>query len=246
MRYLLLAFLVLLCIGAHAQEINGFVNDYAEVLAPAQEAELESILKTLYEQKTAEYAVVTINSLEGRDIEGYAYDLAEGKLGEEDKNNGLLLLVAVKDRKYRFEVGRGLEPILPDITVGRIGRQYLVPNFKEQNYSQGIIEASRAVQATLSGNNESSYFVSGESAPINLFEGLSMAMTLLIALTIIVLFIVAITRKAKSMKGETSDYFIAAWALGQMMGKGRSGGFGGGFGGFGGGSFGGGGASGGW
>jgi len=107
-----------------AVSIEGYVNDYANILS-SESSEIESILKSLHTQGSAEFAIVTINSLEGRDIDGYAFELAEGKLGDKEKNNGLLLLVSLEDRKYRFEVGRGLEPVLPDIIVGRIGRIFL-------------------------------------------------------------------------------------------------------------------------
>ena len=106
-----------------AQEIEDktFVNDYADIINPEEEIELNSVLNNLYEKDIAEFAVVTIKSLEGKDIESYSLNLAQEVLGDE-KNNGLLLLVSLEDKKYRFEVGRGLEAILNDAKVGRIGR----------------------------------------------------------------------------------------------------------------------------
>ncbi len=114
---LLLALMVSLVIAQSAEniQIKGFVNDYANIISPDYKSKIEGALTQLYDSKAAEFSIVTIESLEGKDIESYALNVAQGKLGDKEKNNGLLLLVAVKDRKYRFEVGRGLEPILNDV-----------------------------------------------------------------------------------------------------------------------------------
>src|SRR3989338_5150308 len=81
-------------------QITGFINDYANIISPEQKLQIEPILKGLYDDNIAEFSIVTINNLEGRDIEGYTLELAQGKLGDTEKNNGLLLLVSLQDRKY--------------------------------------------------------------------------------------------------------------------------------------------------
>jgi len=253
-KSLLLLLLVLLPI-AYSQEvkIDYFVNDYANLLTFEQKADIEPILKEIYDSKKAEYAIVIINSLNGEDIEGYSYKLAEGNLGDKEKNNGLLLLIAVDDRKYRFEVGRGLEPIMPDIITGRIGRDYLTPNFRNGDYATGIKEASLAVKAVLFNNTESGYYVNNEISQIDLDAIFTVSTIIFIIIVIFfVIIIVSIIKAAKNGVGKKrnpEDYFFAGWILGELMkgGKGGSGGgFSGGGGGFGGGSFGGGGSSGGW
>jgi uncharacterized protein len=230
---------------AQQPKIEYFVNDYANLLTSEQKAEIEPILKEIYDSGKAEYAIVIINTLNGEDIEGYSYKLAEGNLGNKEKNNGLLLLIAVQDRKYRFEVGRGLEPELPDIIMGRIGRNYLEPNFKQGNYANGITEASLAISDILLNRTDPNSFEFNYANEIRMDDYIP---TFVIALVIFIFFIFLITRSSKNRKD--GDYFFAGWILGEMMkgGKGGSGGFsgGGGFGGFGGGSFGGGGSSGGW
>lgn len=240
--------LLLLLPSVSAQAIQGHVNDYANVIGPAQEQQIEQVGKQLKDAGLAEYAVVTINSLEGQDIVSYAIELAEGNLGDTEKDNGLLLLVAIEDRKYRFEVGRGLEEDIPDSLAGRIGRDELVPNFRNQDYGLGILEASKAIQARLTNQTESEYYpqatqraIPPQTAAGMLFFGL------LILIAIISIY--GFSKKRRGASNNDSDYFVAAWALGHMMGRGRGpGGFGGGSfgGGFGGGSFGGGGAGGGW
>lgn len=218
---------LILCALVSAQTITTFITDNANILEPSEESQLESILSNLKDKGAAQYAVVTIQSLEGRDIQGAAFEMANGVLGEEGKNNGLLLLVAVDDREYRFEVGRGLEPILPDIVVGRIGRDYLVPHFREGNYGAGIIESSKAIEARLLGANESEYYVTEEPD-----EGVPWWVILLIVIMVIII-ITSIILSVLPGGGYKS--------YGGRFGGGRSGGFGGGIGGFsGGGSFGGG------
>lgn len=227
---------LLLALSVTAVSIDGLVNDEANVLTKDEERELEGVLRPLYDAGVAQYAVVTVPSLEGRDVEGYAFDLAEGVLGEREKNNGLLLLVAIEDRKYRFEVGRGLEPVLPDIVVGRIGREFLVPHFREGNYAAGILEASRAVSAKVQNETESSYYVAET-------QGRPNAAVFLLSFLLVIIIIGVIFSALAGGGRSDGDYFLTAWAASQMM---RGGGVGGGFGGFGGGGFGGGGASGGW
>lgn len=221
--------LLLLCIAASALEITDFIHDNADLLTATEEQELRTILTELYDTGQAQYAVVTIDTLDDKDITGYAWELAEGVLGEEGKNNGLLLLVALEERQYRFEVGRGLEPTLPDGKIGRIGRTYLVPHFKEENYGTGIIEASKAIHAVLAQDTASAYYVETPTTNTHLWW----AAFILLTLMIIISYIGA--RGGRS----SNDYFIAA-GMASTMYRGS------GFGGFGGGSFGGGGAGGSW
>ncbi len=221
-------------------KITYFVNDYAGIIDDSTELELEGILKDIYDSGVAEYAIVTVPSLEGRSIEEYSLSLAQGNLGDSVKNNGLLLFIAVEDRKYRFEVGRGLEGDLNDAKVGRIARAFIVPSFKVENYNQGILDASYAVAAELSDNVSSPYYVKEES----FFEKNEVLISILILM--ILINILGSIGKAKQ-KGKYFSAASNAAILYTSFGKGGfggSGGFGGG--GFGGGGFGGGGSSGGW
>ncbi|HLF54590.1 MAG TPA: TPM domain-containing protein [Candidatus Nanoarchaeia archaeon] len=231
--YIILA--AALVTSAHALS---FVNDDVGVLSAQETSELTGILQSMYDSGSAQYAVVIVKSLEGRDIEGYAFELAENTLGSKEKNNGLVLLVAIDDRAYRFEVGRGLEPVLPDILAGRIGRDYLMPYLKEGKYGQGIIEASKAVRATIMGDSASEYYV----VPNARSNALSPFVSLL-ALLFFFMVIGFVFSRGRRHRSDDS-YFLAGMMLGGMMRRGP-GGFGGRPG-FGGGSFGGGGASGGW
>ena len=108
------------------------------------------MLKDLEAETTAQMVVLTINSLEGEPIESFSHQTAvKWGIGQKGKDNGVLLTVAVKDHKYRFEVGYGLESTLPDSLMGSIGRQYLVPNFRKGDYAGGILAAVTEVISKL-------------------------------------------------------------------------------------------------
>jgi uncharacterized protein len=118
---------------------DGYVNDFASVLTDADETYLEEYLRTLERDTSAELAVVTVQSLNGVTIEEYANRLfAEWGIGKDDRDNGVLLLVAVGDKAVRIEVGYGLEPILPDGLAGEIIRSDMLPEFRAGNLRRGI------------------------------------------------------------------------------------------------------------
>lgn len=123
-----------------------YVVDLAGIIRDDVEAQLNTYLKELEQKTTAQVVVLTVQSLNGEDIEGFSLRIAEKwKLGQKGKDNGLLITVALQDRKYRFETGYGLEGILPDSLLGSIGRQYFIPYFRKGDYSTGIFNATLAV-----------------------------------------------------------------------------------------------------
>ena len=136
----LAVFFVVLSVCALAENINdiraqGYVTDLAGVINPETRQKIE-LLATEVEQKTgAQIAVVTVNSLEGRTREDYAVELYKHlAIGSKKNNNGVLILIAPKERQYRVEVGYGLEPVINDARAGDIGRQ-MVPDLRRGDYS---------------------------------------------------------------------------------------------------------------
>ena len=116
-----------------------FVSDYAQVLTSPQAQQLEAVITELEQKTSAEVSVVTVNSLDGADIESFAMELfKKWGIGKKDKNNGVLILVALQDREVRIEVGYGLEGILPDGKCGSIIREVMTPAFKNGDYAQGL------------------------------------------------------------------------------------------------------------
>ncbi len=119
--------------GPNFPEYQGFVNDYAGLLSPAVKTQLDAKLSQLEKDTTAEVAVVTVKSLEGDSVDDYAVRLFEKwKIGKKDKDNGVLFLVALDDRKMRIEVGYGLEPLITDGRAGRIRDNDVIPRFKDR------------------------------------------------------------------------------------------------------------------
>jgi uncharacterized protein len=130
------------------------VNDFAGILSPADKPALEERCRQLRQKTGAQLAVVVVKSLEGGQIDDFAVKLfARWGIGEKGKKNGILLLVAIQDRKARIEVGYGLEPILPDALAGRILNEQLFPAFRQQRYADGL-NAAVARIAELVERNE--------------------------------------------------------------------------------------------
>jgi len=128
-----------------------YVTDNANVIDPATKERLATILNRLKERADIEFAVVTVPTTGDEDIFDYSLKLARGwGIGsKEGEKNGLLLVVAVNDRKWRVQVSRHLEGDMPDGLVGEIARQRLVPQFRQNNYGQGVGDFVQAVVATL-------------------------------------------------------------------------------------------------
>jgi uncharacterized protein len=220
---------------------QGWVNDYAQVLDARVRLQLNQLLIRLNEATGAEIAVLTVPSLDGRDIETYATDTYRAwGIGKKGKDNGVLILVALEEREVRIETGYGLEAILPDGKCGEIIRESMIPQFKTGDFARGLIAGSLAVARIVAEDAGTSLEQLGASAPARRSAGrrgpLGMIFPILI---MIVLFPIA-----------RRNPFLFFLLLAGMSGGGRGGwnggGFGGGGGGFGGGLSGGGGASGRW
>jgi uncharacterized protein len=228
-----------------------YVVDLAGIINDDVEYKLNGYLQELEQKTTAQFIILTIQSLEGESLEELAITTAHDtwKLGQRGKDNGLLLLVSLDDRKYRFEVGYGLEGILPDSLVGSIGRQFIVPYFQKRDYSTGIYTASLAVINEIAASEgvnitgmpkiQGRAYYGPYGEPKKERGIFSTILSILFLLGAIILFI------------KYPRLFLMLLLFSSMGGRRgwSSGGGGGGFGGFGGGGgggFGGGGASGGW
>jgi uncharacterized protein len=240
---------------------TGYVTDLAGVITPETKSRLEGLCTELQQKTEAQVAVVTVNSLEGQSVDDYAVDLYKRLgVGSKGTDRGILLLVVPKDRKYRVEVGYGLEPVVNDARAGDVGRA-MVPLLRQGDYNGAIeaatwqlaqyVAADRGV--TLSGQPPSRPLTGDQQ------DEFSSKALFVIFLVILVLFLInALARGGSSGSGRMGPRGGGGWWIGPMIGGGggwSGGGFGGGgggfsggggFGGFGGGSSGGGGASGGW
>jgi len=233
-----------------------YVVDYAGVITQADKKTLLGVLQELEQKTGAQYIVLTVNTMEGMPIEQFSVKLAEKwKLGQKDKDNGFLFTIAIKDRKYRFEVGYGLEGYVTDMYCGQQGRDILLPYLRKGDYSKGITAVNlvvvdhiaKAAGVTLTGMPQTVYHEDQPSPPTIIL--VSFAVLALLAFIIIVRHGLSFNYPYTHRRdGHNYHSHGGFWGSGGW-GSGGFGGGGGGFGGFGGGgggSFGGGGASGGW
>jgi len=149
---------VALALPARAADVpflTGRVVDEANILSPGVEQSL-SQMSEKHEQATGNQVVVlTMPSLEGESIEGYATRVFDAwKLGQKGKDNGVLVIVAPNDRKMRIEVGYGLEGTLTDAGASRIIREAMTPQFKSGNYEAGIQNGVAAIVEALEGQGD--------------------------------------------------------------------------------------------
>lgn len=139
-----------------------FVNDFASVISDEDKSELMKIGEALYSKTGAQVVVVTVDTLDGTDVSEYALELGrKWGVGDKEKNNGVVLLLAVSERKVTIQVGYGLEGRLTDGKTGRILDNYAIPYFKSNNFSMGLTEAYKAIVSEV-------YAEYGETPPENL------------------------------------------------------------------------------
>jgi uncharacterized protein len=124
------------------------VNDYAGLLTADARGRLESTLVQRESATGAQMVIAIFPSLEGESLEDFGIRLAERwRVGQKSLDNGVILLVFVKERRVRMEVGYGLEPVLTDAVASQIIRETIAPRFREQRYAAGLAGAVDAVYA---------------------------------------------------------------------------------------------------
>lgn len=264
--------LVAFAVPASAQdfpELTGRVVDQANLLSPQQEAELAARSEALEQQTGRQFVVATVPGLGDQTIEDYGYRLGrEWGIGQEQEDDGVILLVAPQEKKVRIETGYGAEGFLPDILAGRIIRNEILPRFRAGDMAGGIVAGANAVLQQMSlppdQARENVAQAQAQAAASEERDGGFIPVVLWAMIIGFVLLSMARRgqgrryrrqgRRGRRRRGlDAGDAAIILWGLSSLGGGSRGGwgggGFGGGgFGGFsgGGGGFGGGGASGSW
>jgi uncharacterized protein len=132
--------------------LTGRVTDNAEILSETTRQSLTKSLEEHENRTSNQIAILTVPTIDGESIEQYAVDVFEAwKLGQKDKDNGILIVVVPLDRRMRIEVGYGLEATLTDAMTGRIIQYAMTPKFKNGDYDGGITEGVMAVIEVLEG-----------------------------------------------------------------------------------------------
>jgi uncharacterized protein len=247
-----IAWLCLVCAGA-AQTLTfpaltGRVVDEAGILDVETRTALTASAAALEQKTTDQLVVVTLKSLQGTSIEDYGYQLGRHwQIGQKDKSNGVLLIVAPNERKVRIEVGYGLEGTLTDAVTRLIIESSITPRFKVSDYPGGIKRGVEDIIQVLSGDaQEYQDRAAQQTAPDNV-QPLPKAVVqsgIVVALVGLGLLIMCAIR-GSAICQNILQFFVLLLLSGRSSSSSGSSGGGGSFSG-GGGSFGGGGASGSW
>lgn len=257
--YLLWLFALLFTLNGSAQVLDKdgipvpqnpprLVNDFAGLMSDINAQNLEDKLVRYNDSTSSQIAIVTVKNLGGYPIEDYAIKLArKWGIGQNEKDNGILILVSKEDRLMRIEVGTGLEANVTDLSTKRIRDEILAPAFKQSNYFRGLDDATDRLFQLMMGTY--TYSEKEDSGNDDISK---LIMFLIIFFAIIILLTIILGKNSKNgsytMSGGGWNWSGGGggWSSGGGSWGGGGGGSSGGFGGFGGGGFSGGGSSGSW
>lgn len=238
--------------------LTGRVVDQANLLDPATEQALTDKLAMLETKSSDQLVVVTVNSLQGYEIEDYGYQLGRAwGIGQKQTNNGALLIIAPNEKKVRVEVGYGLEPILTDAFSSSVIQNDILPSFRSGDYQTGVVKGVDAIIGQLSLDPAEAQARAAAIAEEQAKVDVPIGPIIFVVLIFLFIFVNGIRAAGRGRRmGRSGVGSVLLWAASEALrnsgrndrggGWGGGGGFGGGGFGGGGGSFGGGGASGGW
>ena len=151
-------------------KLDGRIIDQANLLSPDVKKDIDGILKKQEKETSNQIVVVILNSLNGYTIEEFSYQLGRfWGIGQKDKNNGILLVVSMEEKKVRIEVGYGLEGALTDKIAHEIINYTIKPNFKANQYELGILKAINEIMAAIKGEYQVKAKSNDFNEPINAF-----------------------------------------------------------------------------
>jgi uncharacterized protein len=218
---------------------QGAVNDFAGIISPEYRRAIDLLAREVLQKTKTSVVVVTVDTIGDSDPADYVNRLYEAwGIGTKEDDRGVLIFLALKERRIRIETGYGVEGILPDGRVGQILDSSVVPSLRQGKYGEGLYNAAAAVSAVIA--RDAGVSLSGQPAipqtrqpqgrpGVNIFS--------------LILFFVIISMLLGTRSGRAMlPYLLLMLMMGGRGGGGGFGGFGGGFGGFGGGMSGGGGA----
>lgn len=257
--------LLVLPIAALGQSVKSlpqptdYVSDFAHVMSPGVIRQIDTVCGQVDHEAHAQIAVVTVKTLDGEAVEQYAVELYQkwglGAKKGQYQDRGVLILLAVQDRKRFISTGYGLEGILPDALVGRIGRE-MVPALRANDFDGAVMLAvGRISQIIAADAGVKLTPLQGQAAPQPQQHQIGLGGLLALVIFIIILIVFLGRFGGSGLLGFLLGMFLGGWGGGGRGGRGGWGGWGGGggggfggggFGGFGGGSTGGGGAGGSW
>lgn len=214
---------------------TGMVNDYADMLTPNEENLLERKLRTYRDTTSNVVAIAILESLQGNSKEEVATELFNNwRMWEDERYNGVLILISEQDRQLRIEVGYGLEGAIPDAMANRIVQDILVPNLRSGTVYAGLDRATNTMIQLASGEYEGT----GQRYDVQGSGGGDFPIDVIIIIGIIIVYLISKGGRPRGGRRTLgADDVIEAIFWSQVFGGGRNrgGGFGGGGGSFGGG-----------
>lgn len=214
-----LALIGLVLAVVQPQDLTKRVHDFASVLPPAEAQELEALCRKVESDTTAQFAIVTVPSLEGKSVDEYAHELFnDWGIGRLDLNNGVLLLVAPNERRMRIEVGRGLEPLLTDSLCGEIRDDWIIPAFKRGDLAGGIRDGAKEIARILRENPEAARGVPNSAPLFVRMPKREARLAAWIALGAAIVLIVVGWWAAQQRKFSTLFFVVAGIALVTILG----------------------------
>ncbi|HAI76677.1 MAG TPA: methanol dehydrogenase [Microscillaceae bacterium] len=207
-----------------------YVNDFAGFMSAEEVKTLEQKLYKYADTTSTQIVVVTISSLQGATIEKYANDLARNwGIGQKDKNNGLLILIAKQERKIRIEVGYGLEGKVPDQLTADIQELQMRPNFKNNQYYKGLDEATDVLFDALKGEfkGTTTKVSQGQHDDMEIFMWVAGVVILVIIVIVVGIWLSNISEKNNKRNnrnngGSYSDYSDSSSSTTVIWGGGTS------------------------
>ncbi len=187
------------CIGQALEvpQLRGYVNDYAGMISSATAARLEGELKSFEQTDSTQVVILTVPSLEGETIDRFGIQVAEAwKIGQKNKDNGIIVVVAKKERKIRIEVGRGLEGRLTDLLAGRIVDLVITPRFKRGDFDGGFMAGVSALIDATRGE-----FKAEERPPVKKTRGFHSFLIFLVAGFVVLLLVSSFSRVLGGLVG---------------------------------------------
>lgn len=233
--FIVISAALLSVVAVHAESAprpTGWVSDLAGVVSSEYRDKIAALIKELEQKTSAEIMVITVNSIAPYDEKSYARMIFDSwKPGKRGRDNGVLVLLAIKERRWRIEAGYGVEGILPDGLCGQIGRNYMVPFFKQEEYGKGLYNGVAAIANVIAKDAKTALSVRPSEGASKSFNA-GWLFYLFLALWFFLIFISRFIHVMNRTNGR--GYYGGGWTGGGFGGGGFGGGGGGGGGGAGG------------
>jgi uncharacterized protein len=214
---------------------RGLINDFANVIPPAYEERMNSIAREVLAKADATLTVVTLKDIGGADIDEFTNRLYERwGVGKKGEDRGVMILIALEERKIRIEVGYGLEGIIPDGLAGQIRDQAMVPYLSKGEFGPGLLNGLYALAGIIA--KDRGIELAGEpAAPRVITSKRSRTVYGIFPFLFLLFIFLFLFRSGRRGMGTLLLLMLLGGGRGGFRGRGSMGGFGGGFGGFGGG-----------